>query len=535
MKLFFYPLALAVAVSSVATVVQAQYLYSLNTVGNVSVNGNKINTLKGSFDPSAPLESPDQAWRSLAIVAGDQFALRGDGLVVSNGVKMWQLPVTSNIWFWTQLQIENGSFYELRQDGKLAMDKDLAGTLPQGNYYFSGLQVVAGATYSLRTDGNVYKNTGTTPLFTFRAGAGVFGGGDGAESDTLWMTLKRDSTGQYIYALRTDGVLYRGQLTGGSTGGEQVDSLPFPNGSFTSGNLYTDFEFDQVNGAWIALRADGNVYRAPNALTATNNFPGGGNGTGVFYMDLAVSGNVFFVLRSDGRVYSQYSTNLLVKLPGTDYGRMEMSAVPPNFAGQKNILPAVVQYTIPVNTETPVRVPVIATDVETPASSLIVTPVTVPPGAVWDANALWLTWTTSNAKGNFLFTYTVDDGAGKPKTYKSTIQVKLPDTDPAKNKPPYLPKINKAGALVGYEYRMYIPLNDPDGDVVTAAVDPDAYPFNAGARYDAATSEFIWTPTIADLGKKTAQFFLNDGLNTKTFKLKILVNSPIFVQPLPGP
>ena len=166
-------------------------------------------------------------------------------------------------------------------------------------------------------------------------------------------------------------------------------------------------------------------------------------------------------------------------------------------------------------------------------SSLIATPVDFPSDAVWDADTWTFTWTTPTNKGNFVFSYIVDDGSDSAKTYKSKVQVKLPDTDLAKNKPPYVPKIKKAGALVGEEYRVYIPLNDPDGDIVTVAVDPNSYPFNVGAQYDSMTSEFIWTPTNADLGKKKAQLFLSDGIKMKKLNLKIQVSSPIFVPPLP--
>jgi hypothetical protein len=525
---------LALAVLTAATIpvfAQGTYLYGLNTAGHVSVNGNKINSLPGSYDPNTPLQYPQQAWRDLAISEDNQFALRGDGLVVSNGVKLWQLSLSTNLWFWTQLQVSGGSFYELRQDGKLAVNKDIVGALPQGNFYFTSLQVVGGATYSLRSDGNVYKNSGTTPLFTFRAGNGLNGGGDGEENDTIWLTLKRDPTDLFLYALRTDGKLYAGQLLSSASGVELVDSFPFPSSSFNFVDLYLDFDFGNVVDDWIVLRANGKVYRAPNALTEAINFPGGGSG--VFYVDLAVFNNQFFALRSDGKTYSQNSTNVLVKLPGSDYGRIQMSDVAPNLAGQKNIAPAVALYTIPVNTDTPVKLPVIATDVETPTKDLIVTPVSIPTDAVWDANAWVCTWTTPTNKGNYTFSYIVDDGKGSAKTYTSKVQVKLPDTDPAKNKPPYVPKISKAGALVGEEYRVYIPLNDPNGDTVTASVDTNSYPFNAGAVYNPVTSEFIWTPAYTDLGKKTAVFILSDGTTTKKLNLKIQVNSPIFVQPLP--
>jgi hypothetical protein len=509
------------------------YLYGLNWAGSVSVNANRINALPGNFDPNFPLLRRQEAWLDLAIAQGDQYALRGDGLVVSNGVKLWGLPFTTNAWLWTQLQVDGGTIYQLRQDGKLAVNKDVAATLPVESFYFTSLEASGGATYSLRSDGNVYKNGGATALFAFRAGTGLGGGGDGAEDDTLWYTLKRNPSGQYLYALRTDGVLRRAQLPAGAQAGELVDSFPFPNQAYTTSDLYVDFEFDDVTGAWVVLRADGKVYREPNALTEADDFPGGGPGSGVFYWDLAVYDGRYYALRSDGRVYVEGGASELLKLPGTGYGRIELSGVPPNLAGQKNNAPSVVQYTIPINTDTPVNVPVIATDVETPTNELIVTPVDTPAGSAWDAGALAFTWTTPTNKGNHVFSYIVDDGSGSAKTYKSKIQVKLPDADPAKNKPPYVPKIKGAAALVGQTYRVHVPLHDPDGDPVTATVNTNAYPFNAGAQYDPVMSEFTWTPASTDLGKQTAVFTLSDGTTTKTLKLKVEVKSPLFVAPLP--
>jgi len=180
-----------------------------------------------------------------------------------------------------------------------------------------------------------------------------------------------------------------------------------------------------------------------------------------------------------------------------------------------------------------VTIPVIATDVETPTVDLVVTPVSIPTGGVWDAISRTLTWTAPALKGNYSFSYTVADTGGSAKTYTSKIQVKDPDVVPEKNKPPYAPKFKGATALVGVEFRLYIPLGDPDNDPVTVIVDPAAYPFNAGAIYDSITSEFVWTPTISDLGKRKASLVLSDGTTTKKLNISIQVNSPLFVTPLP--
>ena len=239
------------------------------------------------------------------------------------------------------------------------------------------------------------------------------------------------------------------------------------------------------------------------------------------------------MLRSDGRVYVEGSNTNLLKLGGTGYGRIELSAIAPDLSGQENIKPAVVKYTIPVNAGLPVQVPVIATDVETPTDQLAVTPVSAPSNSVWDAGTHTYMWTASDVKGNYTFSTQVADTGGSTNTYKSKVQVKLPDLVPEKNFPPYVPKLKGATAQEGEEYRLYIPLDDPDNDPVTVAVDTAAYPFNAGAVYDAMTSEFVWTPTITDLGKKTVAFTLSDGTVSKKLKVSIQVNSPLFISPLP--
>ncbi|MCG3149113.1 MAG: hypothetical protein PCFJNLEI_02572 [Verrucomicrobiae bacterium] len=516
---------------------QSAYLYSLNPSGNVSVNGNKINSLPGDFDPDTPTDDLDDAWRDLAVVGGNVYALRGNGYFVLNGEKQWTLPFDSRVpWYWTELIVADGTVYALRQDGKVAVNASIAAELPRNDFFYTALQVVTGATYALRSDGAVFKNNASTPLFTFQGGPGLNGSQDGRAVDTLWVALKVNPTGDYLYALRSDGQIFRGQLPAGDSAGQLVDGLPFPSQivDFTFGDLYTDFEFDDVTGLWVALRANGKVYRDPAPLAETDDFPGSGSTDDNSFFDLAVYGGQYFVVRGDGQVYVEGNPNLLLQLGGRNYGRIELTPDAPVLAGQKNNAPAVVQYTLTTNAGgLPVTIPVIATDVETPTAELLITPVSLPTGAVWNATEHVLTWTTPAEKGSATFSYIVDDGSGSAKTYSSKIKIKEPDLDPAKNKGPFVPKLKGAVALVGEEYRLFLPLGDPDNDPVSVTVDPLAYPFNAGAVYLPATSEFVWTPTNADLGKQTIEFTLADGLTTSTLKLKLEVKSPLFIPPLP--
>jgi hypothetical protein len=528
-------MVLAISAAIGAPAFAEGYLYGVNATGTVSVNGNKIDGMPSDFDLDYPWWDTDQAWRDMAVIGGNRYTIRGDGLVMRNGEKLWSLNYDSDsAWFWTEVEFAEGQVYALRQNGQLAVNDEVVASLPRNDFFFTSLLVWEGATYSLRSDGSVFKNGGSTEIFRFRAGRGIFDENDGREIDTLWIALKVGPLGQHLYALRADGVLYRGELPTGDEEGELVDSLPFQNDEddFRYGDLYSDFEFDEL-GRWVILRMNGRVYREPDALSEDMDFPGTGNEGDEMFVDVEIFDGRYLALRSDGKVYVNDLDDYLVDLPGSAVIRMALSESPPVLADAKNNAPSVVTYTVTVNTGLPVKIPVIAVDVETPAADLVVTPVETPPGSVWDGVTRTLTWTTPDVKGSYTFSYTVDDGADSAKTYKSKIKVKTPEADPAKNKAPYLPKFKGVVALVGIELRLYIPLEDPDGDPVTVTVTNTEYPFSAGAYYNPATSELVWTPTNLDIGKQTLEFVLGDGTTTKTLKVKIEVKSPLFVVELP--
>jgi hypothetical protein len=512
------------------------YLYGLNPGGVMTCNGNKIHSHPSEYSSGDP-DTGYLAWRACNIIGADQYALRADGLFYKNGVKQWKLQYNNPGWLWTDLKHSNGSMYALRQDGGLAVSNDVVAASPVDDlaFYYTALEVNGTVTYSLRSDGSVFRNAGNFPVFVFHAGNGIAGFPDGYSLDTLWIALKIKPGSQFIYALRSDGALYRAHLAVGSNTVQYVDSLPFPTLAVEVdyGDLYRNFGFDDATTDWIVLRTNGMVYREGDSLLPADDFEGNGNSSSDRFTNLAIYGGRYFAIRGDGKVYVEGHADPLLDLPGSDYGVIELTATPPNLPSSKNNAPYVVQYTIPVNTNLPVRVPVIATDVETPTPSLIVITNAAPTGAVWNATARELTWTAPELKGNHTFSYTVTDEGGSTKTYKSKIQVKYPDLVPEKNKPPYVPQLKKAMALVGKECRLYIPLGDPDNDPVTVSYVATNFPFSAGATYDTNTSEFVWTPTVLDIAKYTIPFTFSDGVNTKTFKLKLEVKSSIFIEPLP--
>jgi hypothetical protein len=528
------PALLVVLLSTACAYGAGGYLYALNSPGTMSVNASTLNTYPSYFNPNNPSASNVQAWRDINIIAGNQYAIRGDGLVYLNGSKLWQLPYNNNGWIWVRTQYSNGTLYSLRTNGGLAISNTVVKTLPKGNYYFNDIQVAGTTTYCLRSDGSIYQNTGTTPIFVFHAGDGISGKPDGKATDTLWITLRLAPSGRFIYALRTDGILYRGDLRNPSSGGQYVTQLPFVPSSteFQNSDIYYDLEFDELTGIWAALRLNGQVYLESDTTQPADDFPGDGDSNDTEYFTFKFYNGRYYALRADGSVYAQSSTNTFVKLPGSYYGAMQFSPFPPNLEGQSDFPPTAVQYTISSNTNVPLRLPVIAADAETRTENLVITPTAIPAGSVWNDATRELIWDSPSQKGNYTFSYDVTDEQGNKTSGKSKIQVKYPDLNPSKNKPPFVPKIKNGVAMAGLEYRLYIPFSDPDNDPVTVSVDATSYPFNAGATYDAGTSEFVWTPTNWDLGKHTLSFTLSDGVKTQTLKVKLEVDSPLLIVPL---
>jgi hypothetical protein len=525
----------AIVCAFIISPVSGGYLYSLNANGQMSVNANTINNY-----PIYALSNDSAAtylagWRDLVIVNGNQHALRADGLILTNGVAQWKLKASGGGWIWNKFAVSNNRTYSLRQDGAFATNATIAVTLPRNGFFFNGIVVKGSTTYCLRTDGSIFKNTSTTPVLVFNAGNGVFGKPDGKGNDTLWITLKFSPDGRYLYALRCDGILYRAEVDGGPTTIEQVATLPFPTNTsdYSEGDLYWELEFNDLSGEWVVLRLDGAVFRQSNTSAPSDDFPGTGNLSSDAFLDLAVYGNRYYAVRSDGSLFAEGGTNALLKLPGSEYGMIRFSPVPPNLAGQNNFPPYVVEYNITANTNLPVRLPVVTTDIETRAEDLVVEMTSLPEGAVWNPSTREISWSNPMAKGNFTISYNVTDQAGNTTSIKSKIKIRYPDLNPKSNKPPYVTKIKNATALVGQEYRLHIPSGDPDNDPVTVVFDAAAYPFTAGASYDAVSGEFIWTPVVTDVAEHTIPFTFTDGVKSKTLKLKLAVKIPIYTDLLP--
>jgi hypothetical protein len=177
--------------------------------------------------------------------------------------------------------------------------------------------------------------------------------------------------------------------------------------------------------------------------------------------------------------------------------------------------------------------PVLVTDVDTCQAEITVTAVegTVPPGAVYDADARTLTWDDPGPAGKYKFQVSADNGTSKPVKQTFKISVTDPDTVPEKNTKPLTPKIKKATALDNTPYSLPILVFDADGDALTVSVDTSVYPYTAGAAFDTDTNTFSWTPTLSDVGKVKLRFTVTDGTVTKTLKVKLQVSATLLTFP----
>ena len=173
---------------------------------------------------------------------------------------------------------------------------------------------------------------------------------------------------------------------------------------------------------------------------------------------------------------------------------------------------------------TPLAIPAVVDDLETPAADLVVTPFAIPSDktgstAVWDEAARVLRWDAPQAAGTYKFKFDVSDGA---KTVRFVYVIEVLG-DPDENKGPNIPTITDARAIVGQPFSVPIIVGDRDLDPIEVGVDLEDYPYTAGATFDKTTNTFSWTPTSADQGDVKLRFKVSDGTVEKTveFVLKV--------------
>lgn len=537
------PLLLVAAVLLVlgARAVAQPHHYGLNDKGRVIVDGVVLDKLKSGYDPGDDTNF-QQRWLDLFVLGSDRFSVRLDGLVYHNGAKLWNLPAFG-FFYWIGItggmQGEDLNVWTLRNDGVVAKNGEVIAVLPLcDGCGFSDLVSDGTSVWVLRTDGNVYKDTVASPAFTFVGGDGVNGNPDGTlgDSSTWWTRLALD--GDMLYALRQDGIVFLGDVTGGDAAGTLQTDLAGPPGgasSVLSGNLYLDLTMD-ASGRWLALRGDGTVYRSDNTLIPLLDFKGdpvGNSSSAQLFFDVETDGDTVSALRFDGKLFTDADEDEeLVDFSGERFFVYELSNDPPDLSNIKNGKPRAAKVKGFGVAGEAVSLELKVTDTDKAESDLVVTVVEpLPEGSVWDPDARTLSW-AAPAAGNWKAQFLVDDGEAKPIKAKLTLKVIDADVDPDKNKPPLPTKLKGVQALVGIPLELTVQAADPDGDELTLAAVEDLGVFGiegSDASFDPDTGAFGWTPTFDDIGSNKARFLISDGQKTKKLNLKIkVVNSLIF-------
>ena len=366
-------------------------LYALNKNGTLTLNATLLDSLPGS------------KWVSLVVDGSDRYALRDDGLVFKNGVKLYKLVCKSpggddvNEGDWVGITFSNGSLWALSEFGYMAQDGTCVVQLDVGDFEMSTIWSGSSGIYSMRTDGTVYHDTTITPAYIWDAGPGVDGDAEGAVANTEWLAGTVGPDGK-AYALRRDGKIIRGDLFVGRRPPRPARSSPRCPSSRLPRTVYSDMAFTE-DGFWNVLRLDGEVYKDPNSITPLIEF----NDSGANFVDLLPlpasksSGTTdasFFALRSDGDLFRETGTASVFDLMKSGYGELALSLDPPNLDNIKNSLPVVTKYTVQATTGEAVSFPILATDTDLASDSLVVTldETTLPEGAVYDDVARTVSW-----------------------------------------------------------------------------------------------------------------------------------------------
>jgi hypothetical protein len=514
------------ALAALPAAAQTPALYALNKNGTLTLNATLLDSLPGS------------KWVSLVVDGSDRYALRDDGLVFKNGIKLYKLqcktPGGDDVveGDWIGITFNNGSLWAVSKLGYMAQDGVCVTQFDVGDFEMSTIFSGSTGVYSMTTNGNVFRDTTITAAFVWDAGPGVDGDGEGEVDNTEWRAGTVGPDGK-PYAIRRDGKLIRGDPSSDGNpppAGTVIAALPFQS---AGSEQYSDVIFTE-DGSWNVLRLNGEVYKEPGAITPLIEL----NDSGPNFVDLLPlpasksSGTTdasFFALRSDGDLFRETGTASVFDLMKSGYGELVLSLSPPNLDNIKNSLPVVTKYTVQATTGEAVSFPILATDTDLASDSLVVTvdDTTLPEGAVFDDVARTITW-DAPVLGSYKIKVEVSDGVGNPVKVTYAIKVKDPDTNDTKNLAPRVSKIKNVQGLVGIPLVLPILATDPDGDTITMSVDDTAEPFTLGATFDAVTNVFTWTdPTLADIGTYKVKFNVSDGTKTVVLTVQIKIVSSL--------
>ncbi len=139
----------------------------------------------------------------------------------------------------------------------------------------------------------------------------------------------------------------------------------------------------------------------------------------------------------------------------------------------------------------------------------------LPVGAAFDTSTKIFSWTPTDSQvGTHTVTFTVSDGI---LTDSETITITVNHVNGA----PMLSAISDKTVKEGAQLQFSVSATDPDGDALTYS----ANNLPQGARFDAKTRMFTYTPTHQQVGKYKVIFAVSDGKATTNEGVTITVNN----------
>jgi hypothetical protein len=508
------------------------WVTALSEQGRVSVNGMFIEKLRSSFKTKKQkllftetkyTVKNRQRWWNLTVVGSDRYAIRQDGRVSLNGMRIQELAFGGlRHHKWVGLAVAKGQVWSLRSDGRVSLDGSMAIDFASGSNDFRRVMSDGTNVYHLRTDGAIFRDDIAGAFYRLEGG-----GTDGDSTQRNWRALAIDRDAGRLYALRADGKVRSATLDGSDPfeGVPEAD-LPFQ-GSMTDAKAYVDLAL-RPGGGWFAIRGKGSVYasEAPDVIIVT--LPGTPeNQLNRRYMRIVATGpEMFAALQRDGHLYTGTTGSNVVNLKRGRYRALAVSAEPPDLTNVKNRRPEVMRSMVTAVEGMPLEIPVHAVDVDTPVGvpQISIDTADLPPGAWYDADRSAIVWPDPGPKGKWSIPVTVSDGGSKPVRVRLKLRVRARDESPA-NRPPSIAQFRNMTALARETFRLPIVAVDVDGDALTISSDEATLP--PGATFDPVTATLVWTPTNEQIGRHRVRIEVSDGTVVRKRTLLIRVKASL--------
>ena len=322
---------------------------------------------------------------------------------------------------------------------------------------------------------------------------------DPTTREFVWTPTEAQGPGSYLITFSiTDGVVTTSEVVTIAVGEVNIAPVLAPIGAKTI-NEETELRFT-ISGSDVDDPAQTLVYSAtplPPGATftpATGEFawtPTETQGPGMYAVTFSVT---------DGVVTTSELVTITVN---------EVNVAPIlNAIGPKN-----------VDEETELRFAISGSDVDVPTQTLIYNATPLPPGATFTPATREFAWTPTEAQGpgSYVVTFSVSDGVV---TTSEAVTIAVNDVNVA----PVLTSIGSKtvaeGSLLSFT------ISATDADVPNQGLVYSAAGLPTGATFDAATREFVWTPTEAQgpsTSTSTVTFSVSDGIATVSEAVTITV------------